>query len=99
MDRGSTDAIPYIMSAPPMATNGTYSRLPGQANWRPVTLPWPRTEWDVARGDSPSSRHGNVLVGDGPAFVTLRPATCTSANLAKWRGRDDVREVAHRLAV
>jgi hypothetical protein len=35
---------------------------------------WPRTEWDVARGGSLSTRHDNVLVGDGPVFVTFEAA-------------------------
>jgi hypothetical protein len=57
-----------------MVGNGTYSRLPGQADWRDVTMPWPRTEWDVARGESMSPRHGNVMVGDGPAFISYEAA-------------------------
>jgi hypothetical protein len=68
------DLAGYTVSTPPMVGNGIYSRLAGQTEWRHGTMPWPRTEWEISRGDSLSSRHGNVLVGDGPAFVSFEAA-------------------------
>jgi hypothetical protein len=100
----------YAVSVPPMVGNGTYTRLPGQAEWRQATVPWPRTEWEVARSDSLSSRHGNVMVGDGPAFVSFEAAFCAffyragPSNMAGqqpvWRVvRLDRRAWLHRVTI
>jgi hypothetical protein len=62
------------VSAPAPAGGGTFHRLASYRDWRPVSMPWPRTQWEISSSQSVSSRGDGLLVGDGPSFVSYEAA-------------------------
>jgi hypothetical protein len=97
------------VSAPQPAGAASFQRLPSQAESRNLTMPWPRTEWNLNAPDQVPAPAG-ILVGDGPAFVsfdaaysaflyTAPPSNLTS-NLHLWRIIEpDRRAWLHRVVI
>ncbi|MEU2633222.1 ATP-binding protein [Micromonospora fulviviridis] len=76
--RGEPQQIDDLkVTAEAASTTGNFQRVAGQADWRPARMPWPRTQWEITRSNSGSSRQGGLIVGDGPTFVSYEAAFCS----------------------
>ncbi len=64
----------FKITAPAPPSSSIFQRVAGHADWRPVIMPWPRTQWEINASTVPSSRQDGLLVGDGPAFVSYEAA-------------------------
>lgn len=62
------------VTAPAPQNSGTFHHVPGQSDWRPEMMPWPRRQWEFQPATSATSRQGGLLVGDGPSFESYEAA-------------------------
>ncbi|WP_439427704.1 AlbA family DNA-binding domain-containing protein [Micromonospora sp. LA-10] len=62
------------VTSPSTQPTCVFNRLPSHVDWRPVTLPWPRTQWEINPSETAYSWQGGLLVGDGPGFITYEAA-------------------------
>lgn len=64
------------IQAPPARTSGLFQRLEARREWNYLAAPVPRTEWEFGSDESGTSHpwHSDVLVGDGPPFVSFEAA-------------------------
>lgn len=75
--RGEAQALEGLKIHPPPAhTSGAFRRLEGHRKWGYLVTPFPRTEWEFNAVESPTTHpwQSDVLVGDGPPFVSFEAA-------------------------
>lgn len=88
--------------APSTQPNALFQRLPSHTQWGPVPAsarwPWPRTEWDLQRAETPSTLSEHLLVGDGPAFVSYEAAFAAffyAVAPSNWAGQQPLWRIRH----
>jgi hypothetical protein len=102
------DGLKVTAEAPPPTC--IFQRVAGHADWRPIQMAWPRTQWEINRSNSASSRQGGLLVGDGPAFISYEAAFCAfflgappsnqAGHQPQWRVLQvDRRAYLHRVTI
>jgi len=62
--------------APATQPTATFQRLPSHRQWGPAltSTRWPRTEWELCYANTTSTLGEQLLVGDGPAFISYEAA-------------------------